>query len=121
MKFSINARQNVNHVHLIVRIGSNDKGDINYVSASNDHFEGINIPKGNSQISFTFDQNLLPGSYWVSFSLMGKDGYPYDAIREFGELNIENIHQRQNTYPWTNNIGAVWNECYNLEIITNEK
>lgn len=121
MKFSVNAKKNVNNVHLIVRIGSSEKGDINYVSASNDHFEGINIPKGDSQITMTFDQNLLPGSYWISFSLLNKDGYPYDGIREFGELNIENIHKSQHIYPWTKKIGAVWNESYNLEIINNEE
>ena len=115
--FKINVLKNIQKCDLIIRIGSEDKGEILYISASNDNPEGINLDKGKREIKLSFIQNLLPGKYWVSFSLMDKKGYPYDAIKEFGELNIENLNHELYPYPWGRQLGSVWNKTKKLEII----
>jgi len=48
---------------------------------------------------------------------MDKKGYPYDAIKEFGELNIENLNDELYPYPWGRQLGSVWNKTKKLEII----
>ena len=121
-EFKIQAIKRVKNCHLIVQIGSNQKGEISYISALNDDSRGIDLQKGKTTIKISANQNLLPGNYWISFSLMDQKGYPYDSIREFGQFTIENIHDKMHSYPWSRPLGSVWNETINLEITEiNEK
>ena len=116
-EFKIEAIKNVKNCQLIIRIGSNQKGEIIYISALNDNPNGIDLRKGKTTVKISANQNLLPGNYWISFSLMDPKGYPYDSINEFGQFTIENIHNEMHTYPWSRPLGSVWNETINLEII----
>ena len=58
----------------------------------------------------------MPGIYWVSISLMDKDGYPFDSIQEVGTINIENMSSSLHPYPWGRKLASVWNKTINLKI-----
>lgn len=114
--FEISILKDLYQCDLILRIGSEEKGDILYLSATNDNPKGISLEKGNSEITLSFNQNLLPGNYWVSFSLLNKEGYPYDSILEYGQISIENLNNDLYTYPWGSNLGSTWNKVTELQI-----
>ena len=118
-KLKLDVLKKITNCSLLIRIGSDEVGDILYASASNDDPKGIDFNIGHSEIEITASQNLLPGIYWTSISLMDKDGYPFDSIQEFGTINIENISSNLHPYPWGRKLASVWNKTINLKI--NEK
>lgn len=108
LKIEIDSTEAINDVVLIAGFMNDDHDKITY-SASNDQFNNkiINLNEGVNKFQFKLEQQLLPGDYYMYFSVLDKSGYPYDSLNYFGNVKVENFGLGEEKYFWGRPIGLV--------------
>ena len=107
-KIIISSTKLVKDPVLILFLMDDDIGHLTYSSSFNGNENEIkSIDKGENEINIEINQMLLHGSYSIGFSILDKQGYPYEAIQFYGEIKIEKFDKKGNNYPWNKNFGIV--------------
>ena len=107
-KIIISSTKLVKDPVLILFLMDDDIGHLTYSSSFNGNENEIkSIDKGENEINIEINQMLLHGSYSIGFSILDKQGYPYEAIQFYGEIKIEKFDKKGNNYPWNKNFGII--------------
>jgi lipopolysaccharide transport system ATP-binding protein len=108
VQFEINALKDIEDAIIVMLINSVNNEKLSF-SSSNDYKNRLfSFKKGIHKITLKVLQNFLPGRYFVTFSLVDREGHPFDRLNSILSFNVGTMRESDGSYyRWGKVLGEV--------------
>lgn len=106
--FEIEALTDIEDAIIVMLISSVNNEKLSFSSSNDQKNRLFSFKKGLHKVTLKIKQNFLPGRYFVTFSMVDREGHPFDRLNNIVSFNVGTMRESDGSYyRWGKILGEV--------------